>query len=97
MPMAAGMDDNSIRDAVKAMRERVLAQPSQGWQCPCCRVVYAPAVSECRCAVGGPLSLDCTKCGMTGPCKDPSCRHPLAGASSRVVDPISGRDLGPSD
>lgn len=24
--------------------------PQQGWQCPVCKTVYAPTVSECKCA-----------------------------------------------
>lgn len=25
------------------------AIPPTGWQCPCCRVVWAPTISACRC------------------------------------------------
>lgn len=27
---------------------------AKGWQCPCCRVVYAPSVVECRCQAASP-------------------------------------------
>lgn len=49
MPMAAGMDDTSIREAVGALNRHTLPQHMQGWQCPSCKVIWSPHVRSCQC------------------------------------------------
>jgi hypothetical protein len=31
-----------------------MSQVPTGWQCPCCKVVHAPAVQACKCAAQVP-------------------------------------------
>ena len=70
-----------------------LGTPSHmGWQCPCCRVVYAPSVTTCRCATmqsNAAAEVGSWVAGVGWASKMPP--------GSRVIDPVSGRDLGPAD
>lgn len=60
--------------------------PAQGWQCPQCRVIYAPTVPSCRCMISGGYPLTFTTGGTSISMQDNTIKINSAGAIMNIYE-----------